>query len=83
MGDRRGFFKPNATNYRFSDILAAVGVAQLEKAGVPTAPTEDLAGFLQMCNTDGCDNVREAVLRFVRLDEAAAVAPRVRSAALY
>lgn len=33
MGDRRGFFKPNATNYRFSDILAAVGVAQLEKAG--------------------------------------------------
>lgn len=32
MGDRHGFFKSDATNYRFSDILAAVGVAQLEKA---------------------------------------------------
>jgi len=32
MGDRHGFFKSNATNNRFSDILAAVGVAQLEKA---------------------------------------------------
>ena len=32
MGDRHGFFKADATNYRFSDILAAVGVAQLEKA---------------------------------------------------
>lgn len=32
MGDRHGFFVPDATNYRFSDILAAVGVAQLEKA---------------------------------------------------
>jgi perosamine synthetase len=32
MGDRHGFFEANATNYRFSDILAAVGVAQLEKA---------------------------------------------------
>jgi dTDP-4-amino-4,6-dideoxygalactose transaminase len=32
MGNRHGFFKPDATNYRFSDILAAVGVAQLEKA---------------------------------------------------
>jgi dTDP-4-amino-4,6-dideoxygalactose transaminase len=32
MGDRHGFFKSDATNYRFSDILAAVGVAQIEKA---------------------------------------------------
>jgi dTDP-4-amino-4,6-dideoxygalactose transaminase len=32
MGERHGFFKANATNYRFSDILAAVGVAQLQKA---------------------------------------------------
>jgi len=32
MGERHGFFKADATNYRFSDILAAVGVAQLEKA---------------------------------------------------
>lgn len=32
MGDRHGFFKSDATNYRFSDILAAVGVAQLKKA---------------------------------------------------
>jgi len=32
MGDRHGFFRADATNYRFSDILAAVGVAQLEKA---------------------------------------------------
>lgn len=32
MGNRHGFFKANATNGRFSDILAAVGVAQLEKA---------------------------------------------------
>jgi perosamine synthetase len=32
MGDRHGFFKTDATNYRFSDILAAVGVAQIEKA---------------------------------------------------
>ena len=32
MRDRQGFFKADATNHRFSDILAAVGVAQLEKA---------------------------------------------------
>lgn len=32
MGDRDGFVRADATNYRFSDILAAVGVAQLEKA---------------------------------------------------
>lgn len=32
MGNQRGFFKSDATNYRFSDILAAVGVAQLKKA---------------------------------------------------
>lgn len=30
-GDRPGFVRANATNYRFSDILAAVGVAQMEK----------------------------------------------------
>lgn len=32
MGDRQGFFRADATNYRFSDVLAAIGVAQLEKA---------------------------------------------------
>jgi dTDP-4-amino-4,6-dideoxygalactose transaminase len=32
MGNRHGFFKSDATNYRFSDILASVGVAQLRKA---------------------------------------------------
>ncbi|WP_256289016.1 DegT/DnrJ/EryC1/StrS family aminotransferase [Halobellus inordinatus] len=30
-GDGFGFFRKDATNFRFSDILAAVGVAQMEK----------------------------------------------------
>lgn len=30
-GNRSGFVRSNATNYRFSDILAAVGVAQMKK----------------------------------------------------
>jgi len=31
-GERTGFFRADATNYRFSDVLAAIGVAQLERA---------------------------------------------------
>jgi len=30
-GDQAGFIRADATNYRFSDVLAAIGVAQLER----------------------------------------------------
>jgi dTDP-4-amino-4,6-dideoxygalactose transaminase len=55
MGDRHGFFKPDATNYRFSDILAAVGVAQLEKADEIIGRRREIASRYDelLANIDG------------------------------
>jgi dTDP-4-amino-4,6-dideoxygalactose transaminase len=42
-GDQPGFVRADATNYRFSDILAAVGVAQLERADEITERRREIA----------------------------------------
>ncbi len=52
MGERHGFFKANATNYRFSDILAAVGVAQLEKADEIIGRRQEIAALYDELLTD-------------------------------
>lgn len=42
-GDRDGFIRSNATNYRFSDVLAAIGVAQLERADEIISKRQEIA----------------------------------------
>lgn len=44
-GDHPGFRRANATNYRMSDILAAVGVAQTEKREEVISYRRDIAGL--------------------------------------
>lgn len=43
-GDHPGFRRADATNYRMSDILAAVGVAQMEKSEEIVSKRQELAG---------------------------------------
>lgn len=56
-GDRTGFFRADATNYRFSDILAAVGVAQLERADEITSRRREIAAIYDdlLESIDGVD----------------------------
>jgi dTDP-4-amino-4,6-dideoxygalactose transaminase len=55
--DRDGFVRANATNYRLSDVLAAIGVAQLEKATEIIERRREIASWYddRLADVDGID----------------------------